>query len=92
MIKISLSLAALVVLPIVLASHPRTFSGAAQQNQGFCSNPTAGLLEDYVDELTACYDIDGDGILNRTEMTSMIAGQICDHECPTGSNILQSQP
>lgn len=86
MINKCLTLAALLAVQSAVASHSRTFSAAVEQPNGVCNNPAGSeLLDDYVDVLTACYDVDGDGILNRTEMTYMIAGQLCNHECPTSS-------
>ena len=44
---------------------------------------TPEQLLPYVDELNACYDVDGDGKLGRVEMAQLLHGTMYGHACPT---------
>ena len=39
-------------------------------------------MDDYIDEINNCYDVDGDLSLNKSELAFMIEGKICGGECP----------
>jgi hypothetical protein len=48
-------------------------------------------LDKYIDEMTFCYDLDGDGKLDRQEMKNMVRGQTGEKNCLAPFNKLQSK-
>ena len=73
------AVALLLALPSAIC-FPAEYSGQRSAPFSFhnsldvCENsePANALIVDYTDVLAACYDIDGDGSLNRTELTLLV--------------------
>ena len=39
------------------------------------------MISDYSQLISECYDMDSDGVLNITEVNSLVEGQLCGHNC-----------
>ena len=73
------------------AVNSRHTAPAKQASQSYpwedevCQDSAAGavIVDNYVDSLTLCYDLNGDNYLSQEEMSHMVKGFLCDRRCPT---------
>lgn len=64
------------------STPPPVFSAAAAPKSLAASDFSKAELQKYVDQLTECYDIDGNESLNKTELLSVVQGVLFGGECP----------
>lgn len=79
-----------VVATVALASptNPQSFSEkiAFRKAQSLQSIPAVGItdyeLYKYIDQLNNCYDVDNNGLWNKTELLNYLKGSLYGLPCP----------
>ena len=70
------------------ASEAHSFKNKFAMKSHQSVNPS--YVAPYVRDMLNCWDDNGDGVLNRTELETMVAGQLSGVDCPTAGDTLLS--